>query len=138
MAHQLTMDADGVAILPLSAEESDSSEVVHTFSGGAVAMAAPAAAATATATPAATTAVPPPALDMEVEGAPPGAAGGQPTSADLEQGAASPAPASAPFLVPEHMTAVGHRAGPGADEANFEAPTTKYIPYVTDPPPPSR
>ena len=79
-----------------------------------------------------------------MDGAPLEAAGAEPIPADLENGAAAPFPAPVPFLVPEHLMAVGQgrdgRGGDHNDDEDFEPPTTKYIPYVTDPPPtpPSR
>ena len=142
---QFAMDAEGVAILPLyTAEESDSSEVVHTFSGLGLAVAAeatppvgPAAAPPMTSTKMAaaglTAAVPPP--ELQAEEAPLGDAGGSPTSADLEQGGELQAPAL-PFLLPDALAAGGHVAGSGAPDTAFGAPTTTYIPYVTPPPPP--
>ena len=140
------MDAEGVAILPLSsetAEESDPSEVVHTFSGVGPAVAAeatppvgPAAAppmpSMTTAAAGLTAAVPPP--EMQAEEAPLGDAGGLPTSADLEQGSVLHAPAL-PYLLPSAHAAGGHGAGSGAPDTASEAPTTTYIPYVTPPPP---
>ena len=128
-AHQFAVDSDGVAILLLTSE-SDSSEVVHAFTTGAsgvppveapVAVTGPAQAAALIPTPLA--AVAPPSLDWDMDGAPLEAAGGQPTPADLDQGAAAPAPAPVPFLVPEHLLAVddggdgsGGGDGQSADE----------------------
>ena len=125
-AHQCAVDADRVAILPLTSE-SDSSEVVHAFTAGASGfpLAEAPAAVPGLAPPAAliltpSAAVAPPPMDWDMDGAPLEAAGGQPTPADLDQGAAAPAPAPLPFLVPEHLMAVGVVGGGGGGDDEDE------------------